>query len=310
SIPESINIPPPPPPPPLLGKSGRSALPNVSAIAPFRFSDREEQKRLHSNMLVLDGGHTAGDSAETRAARTALDAKDPNAAFASNVLKASTAEKASAHRMSNLGMTIAQGKIINAVMETAVNTDLPGTLRAIVSRDVYAESGHQVMIPKGSRLIGKYNTDVLRGQRRVMIIWTRLIRPDGIDIDIGSPGVDALGRSGANGMVDNKYSEIFSTALLTSVLDIGVAVATDRLSNNQAATSTTNANGTTSTGSAAAMAGATAVGNIGNVANNVINTMLDLRPTITLDQGTEVNVFVNKDLTFPNLAGGDSQFIE
>ncbi len=150
-------------------------------------------------------------------------------------------------------MTIAQGKIVDAVLETAVNTDLPGEMRAIVSRDVFAESGRQIMIPKGSRLIGTYNTSVARGQARVMIIWTRLIRPDGLDIAIGSGGVDALGRAGVEGSVDNKYAEIFSAAMLTSVLDIGVAVAVDALSNQ--GSTTTNANGTTSSGSAAAPAG-------------------------------------------------------
>ena len=113
------------------------------------------------------------------------------------------------------------------MLETAINTDLPGTLRAIVSRDVFAESGKEVMIPKGSRIIGTYNTGISRGQRRVMIVWTRLIRPDGLDIEIGSPGVDSLGRAGVEGDVDNKYAEIFSAAILTSVVTIGAATAAE-----------------------------------------------------------------------------------
>jgi len=260
-------------------------------------------------MMVMDGGKAGQTSDEKKAATDALDQSDPNKAFSSRVLKASTAEKTTATRLNNLNMTIAQGKIIDAVTETAINTDLPGTLRAIVSRDVYAESGREVMIPKGSRLVGTYNTGVQRGQNRVMIIWTRLIRPDGVDLEIGSPGIDPLGRAGVVGNVDNKYSEIFSAAILTSVLDIGVAVAVDALSNQNSTTTTTNSNGTTSTGSSAAPAGATAVGSIGSIGKDVVNTMLDLRPTLTVDQGTRINIFVNKDLSFPGSLV-DKSFVE
>ncbi len=204
-------------------------------------------------------------------------------------------------------MTIAQGKIIHAVLETAINTDLPGTLRAIVSRDTYAETGREVMIPKGSRLIGTYSTGVLRGQKRVMVVWTRLIRPDGLDIDIGSPGTDALGRGGVPGLVDNKYAEIFSAAILTSVIAIGIAAGTDAIIDNPS-TTTTGGGSSTTTGSAGATAASGAVATLGSVSEDVVNTMLDLRPTITVDQGTLVNVFVNKDLTFPLAAG--SPFVE
>ena len=70
------------------------------------------------------------------------------------------ADTAKATEVNNLNRTILQGKIVNAVLETAINTDIPGMLRAIVTRDVYAEQGVDVMIPKGSRLIGKYASEV------------------------------------------------------------------------------------------------------------------------------------------------------
>lgn len=255
-------------------------------------------------MLVLDSGGEGINTDEENAARDALNRNDPNAAFADNAIKASNADRTVATRLTNLDSTIAQGKIIDAVIETAINTDLPGTLRAIVSRDVFAEAGHDIMIPKGSRLIGTYNTAILRGQRRVLIIWTRLIRPDGLDIEIDSPGVDSLGRGGIEGIVDNKYSEIFSAALLTSVFDIGVAVAANGLLGDQGTTTTNNANGTTTSGTVAAASAASAVSNLGNVSKDVVNTFLDLRPTITIDQGARVNVFVNQDLVFPQAING------
>ena len=262
---------------------------------------------MRANMLIVDGGRQTKASEESKNANDALDATDPNKAFSSRIIKTSHADTVTSTHLSNLNLTIAQGKIIDAVIETAVNTDLPSTIRAIVSRDTYAESGRQVMIPMLDRALSAVIIPAFRaGQRRVMIVWTRLIRPDGVDIAIGSSGVDPLGRGGIEGNVDNKFSEIFSAALLTSLLDIGVAVAVEAVS-NQNSTTTTNANGTTSTGGAAAPAGAAAVSTIGNVGKDIVNTMLDLRPTITIDQGTRINVFVNRDLVFPGLVS-DSAF--
>lgn len=311
--PAPVTTPPPPPPPPLPPKTTTAAAPPPPpGVKPLGVmggaNDKSQQQRLRSNMLVINGGPAPAASTETKAADAAVNEGDPNKTFTANTLKASATEKAAPTRLTNLNYTIAQGKIIDAVMESAVNTDLPGTLRAIVSRDIFAESGRQVMIPKGSRLIGTYSTSVARGQARVLIIWTRLIRPDGIDIAIGSAATDALGRGGVPGIVDNKYSEIFSAAILTSALGIGVAVATDAMSNRDS-TTTTNVNGTTTTGSSAAAASAGTVATIGNISKDIVNTMLDLRPTITIDQGTKINVFVNKDLIFPSSVL-NTQFVE
>lgn len=252
-------------------------------------------------MLVMSNPQVAAQSQDQANAQTALDNSDPNRAFTNNVLRSTIAEKVTATRLNNLSMTIAQGKIINAVLETAINTDLPGTLRAIVARDTYAEAGRAVLIPKGSRLIGTYNTAIARGQRRILIIWTRVIRPDGMDIMIGSPGVDNLGRAGVEGNVDNKYMEMFSTAILTSLLTIGVAAGAEAVTDS--GTTTSNSNGsTTQSGGAGLAAGAEAVRTIGDVGKRVVQTAIDARPTITVDQGTRINVFVNKDLTFPGAA--------
>jgi type IV secretion system protein VirB10 len=251
-------------------------------------------------MLVMDkqSGNPNAE-AEQQAADASLDKSDPNRQFTNSVIKGSQAEKASATRLTNLNVTIAQGKIMDVVLETAINSDLPGTLRGIVSRDVYAEAGRVVMIPKGSRLIGTYNTGVSRGQRRLLIVWTRLLRPDGIDMQIGSPGVDTMGRGGIKAMVDNKYTEIFSAAILTSILNIGVAVGANALIPEESTTTTTNANGTTTSGSVASTSASTAVNSLGGIGKDVVNSFLDLRPTLTVDQGTRIIVFVNRDLIFP-----------
>ena len=141
------------------------------------------------------------------------------------VLEPSSFSSVSATKVYSTDRTIIQGKIIEAVLETAINTDFPGSVRGVVSQDVYAETGRNIMIPKGSRLIGSYSGSVESGQTRVLINWERLIRPDAVDIAINSPATDQFGRFGVPGDVDNKYLELFNNSILLSLITIGTAIA-------------------------------------------------------------------------------------
>ena len=86
--------------------------------------------------------------------------------------------------------------MIRGVLETGIQSDLPGNVRASVSEDVYSFDGRRVLIPKGTMLTGEYRSGVVRGQSRVLIIWTRMLRADGVSLMLGSYGTDNLGRSG------------------------------------------------------------------------------------------------------------------
>jgi type IV secretion system protein VirB10 len=120
-------------------------------------------------------------------------------------LKTTSAASVKQSRIGDPNKLIAQGKIINAILETAINTDLPGTLRAVVSHDVFAESGNNILVPKGSRLIGNYADTIEKGQIRLAIQWRRIILPGGTDVVINADGTDQLGRSGVEGVVDNNF---------------------------------------------------------------------------------------------------------
>src|SRR4029077_18659841 len=138
-----------------------------------------------------------------------------------------------ASRITDRDYLVLQGKFIDAVAETAMNSDLPGQVRALVSYDVYAESGGRVMLPRGTRLIGEYNTAIGKGQDRLFIVWTRAIRPDGIDIALLSGGTDPLGRAGLPGEVDNHFWTIFGTSALLSIIGARAATAGVNTSQDQ-----------------------------------------------------------------------------
>ncbi len=84
--------------------------------------------------------------------------------------------------------TVTEGTMIPAILETAINTDVPGYVRAVVSQDVRSFDGSRVLVPRSSRLIGRYQSGLQGGQKRAYVIWTRLIRPDGVSVALASPG--------------------------------------------------------------------------------------------------------------------------
>ncbi len=201
--------------------------------------------------------------------------------------------------------TIAQGKLLTAVLETAINTELPGSVRAVVSRDVFGESGNNVLIPRGSRLFGSYSSKITRGQGRVEITWKRLIRPDGVDLAISFIASDQFGRSGVSGEVDNKYGPIIANSMLTSILTVGaVAAAQSILGNDESTTTTTNPSQgtTTTTGNATNQAVYDVSKTITDTVSKVINSAIDITPVIRVPQGTKITVIVNSDINVPSLS--------
>ena len=303
--------PPPPPPTPTPVAPPPTILPptipeptKVQILKPEDDSaaKAQAQARLHSKMMLEDGaggGLLGGTTANTPTAAPT----DPNSIFEANAIKASKAERVEAGHIGNLSRTIAQGRLIQATMESALNTDLPAPIRAIVSRDTYGEAGTQPLIPKGSRLIGTYNTDLSSGQSRVFVVWTRVIRPDGVDVMLGSPLVDGIGQAGIGGQVDTKFQQIFSRAVLSSVVGIAFAIGSDKISGGST-TTTNSSNGSSTTGDAASTATVNALNRLGSVTDSFVQKFVDVQPTILVDQGTPVNVFVNRDLVFPGDTAG------
>ena len=187
-------------------------------------------------------------------------------------------EIAQARRMTGLDRLVPQGAIVGAVMETALNSDLPGFARAITSRDVRSFDGSTILIPAGSRVIGQYKSGIAQGASRVFVLWTRLIRPDGVSIELASPAVDDLGRGGIGGKVNRHFLQRFGGAILTSVISGGISAAAASLSGGS----------TVIVGSASQATG---------LASQATQSA-DIPPTITTRQGATVRIFVARDLDF------------
>jgi len=169
---------------------------------------------------------------------------------------------------------IAQGTMIAAVLETPLNSDRPGLVRALVAQDVRGFDGSRVLIPRGSRLMGEFKPDATPGKRRVLVMWNRLIRPDGVAIHLASPASDAMGGAGIRGSVDNHFIERFANSVLQSALSVGVNVASAQWSR--------------ATGSAVVI----------GMPGQGLTPSANRPATVMVQEGAEVAVLVARDLDF------------
>ncbi|MBY8826573.1 type IV secretion system protein B10 [Hephaestia sp. CMS5P-6] len=178
--------------------------------------------------------------------------------------------------LANRTTTVPQGTLIPAVLETGLNSDHPGFARALVQRDVRGFDGKQVLIPRGSRLIGQYAGAVAQGQKRAFILWSRLIRPDGVTIAIGSPAADPVGTGGVKADVNSHFFARFSGAILQSVLDVGVNLASRSSHSPVVVALPGSLQGTTGT----------------------LVQPTQIAPTLKVKPGASISIFVARDLDF------------
>jgi type IV secretion system protein VirB10 len=212
--------------------------------------------------LVIDSGAAAAGA-------------PPGGRAQSVVVPGQAISRVRASTFDNRSTTVPQGYLIPAVLETGFDSTRPGFARAVVSRDVRGFDGKHVLIPRGSRLIGDYRSEVGQAQRRAVITWTRLIRPDGMTIALDSPAVDTLGSGGVPASVNTHFFQRLGDSLLQSTFEIGRALA-----------------GRAVTGPVVVLSG-TATASAGQIVPST-----NYVPTLKVRPGKSISVFVAHDLDF------------
>lgn len=237
-------------------------------------------ERLRAPSLVVDYGPSAAEIAAERAAMATAAGLTSSEQFAARVGEAENAP-ATATQIGDLDATVIEGTLIAGVLETAINSDLPGFTRAIVSEDVRGFDGASVLIPRGSRLIGQYRSGLAIGESRAFVVWTRLILPNGVAVRLASPVTDSLGRAGLGGKVDRHFLQRFGSAMLLSIIGAGGEILAAE-SGNSAVVITSSAQ---------------AYG----VAQTALQGSMNIPPTIKIPQGAPIRIFVARDLIFPSV---------
>lgn len=177
------------------------------------------------------------------------------------------------------------GSIIPGILLTGINSDLPGTILGTVREDVYdSVSGNYLLIPKGTKIKGTYDSGISYGQTRILVVWQRLIFPDGKSLNLDKfSGVDMSGFAGMTGKVNNHTYELFKTVVLSSVLGAGTSIISDKKNNDD------DEDWKSSAGNGAGE-------QILTIGSNISNKILGIQPTIEIAQGSRFNIIVESDL--------------
>ena len=286
--------------------------------------ERRKWERLRASQLVADAGGQGGvntnaaavngDGQAAAAGNPNNQEDDPNKKF---LVRSSSSnnEVSAASKNPRIDALVPQGTTIRGILETAIQSDLAGMVRAVTSEDIWSFDGRRILIPSGSRLIGEYKSGISTGQTRVFIVWNRLLRADGVSVQLGSIGTDALGRSGMSGVIDNHYIERFGSAIMLSLVGGASQFIASLGQSNQASQPTTTtvydpATGQTTTTQTQANQGNSQARQIATqqvsqslnqIANEALKDSIKIPPTIYVDQGSRIIVFVRKDLDFSEL---------
>ena len=204
--------------------------------------------------------------------------------------RSESADATSAQFINHADSLLVRGTYIRCVLETRIITDIPGLTSCIVTEPVYSINGRRLLLPKGSKILGKYNSEDPKIPR-VSVIWDRITTPNGIDISMQSPGVDNLGGAGFPGQYDGHWASKLSSALLISLVSDAFKYAGEKYgpetesvtSGGEVITSPFQSNTAES---------------VQNLARQAVARSASRPATVTINQGTIVNVYVAKDVDF------------
>ncbi|WP_420965375.1 TrbI/VirB10 family protein [Bradyrhizobium sp. B120] len=173
------------------------------------------------------------------------------------------------------------GTVIPAALITGIRSDLPGQVTAQITEAVWdSPSGKYLLIPQGAKLIGQYDSSVAFGQSRILLVWTRIIMPDGNSIVLErQPGADTGGYAGLEDEVDNHWGMLFKAAVLSTLLSVGAEAGTSQNENNLVQ---------------AIRSGAS--NSISQTGQQIVQRQLNIQPTLTIRPGFPVRVIVMRDL--------------
>ncbi|MCA1438215.1 TrbI/VirB10 family protein [Bradyrhizobium sp. BRP20] len=184
------------------------------------------------------------------------------------------------------------GTVIPGALITGIRSDLPGQITAQVTENVYdTPTGRFLLVPQGARLIGVYDSQVTFGQSRVLLVWTRLIMPNGRSIVLErQPGSDAAGYAGLEDQVDNHWGELFKAAALSTFLAVGteLGAGSDTNSNESAIIQALRHGASDS---------------LNQTGQQVVRRSLNIQPTLTVRPGFPIRVLVNRDLILTPYGG-------
>lgn len=238
------------------------------------------------------GGPTSGEANTAASAPGAQSGTQPNVTLASGgqsqgssplarALTPTVTPRVRAGFLGNRSLTLAEGAKIDCAGDTAFDSTQAGISSCTVTKNVYSDDGHVVLIERGSQINSEYRSNLAPGQTRVFILSARIKTPEGVSVEIDSPAADALGRMGVGGYVNNHWGERIGAAMLLGMTQdaIGYLATRGGNSNGPVVFENTQQQGN-------------------DMASRVLDRTINIPPTLTQNQGAEFTIVVARDLDF------------
>ncbi|WP_183193634.1 type IV secretion system protein VirB10 [Bartonella fuyuanensis] len=268
--------------PPALSKLFQTTIPA------HILKDSEELARKRMLSSSLNSGGSEGSTGTTN--KTSNDDRNSGALF--DQLQPVRLGQAQAVQLRNRDLLITQGTQIDCTLETKIITSQPGMTICHLTRDIYSTSGRVVLLDRGSKVVGFYQSGIQQGQTRVFVQWLRIETPSGVIVNLDSPGTGPLGEAGIGGWIDSHFWERFGGAIMVSVIgDLGEWVKGKISKNNKENKEELKLQGIQSQ----------TTQNATSVMTDVLQNSINIVPTLYKNQGERVNIFVARDLDFSDV---------
>jgi type IV secretion system protein VirB10 len=203
---------------------------------------------------------------------------DPGPETLANLLRPEVTPAVEARVLPTERFLLPKGAFIDCTLETAIDSTLPGMTTCVTATDTLSADGTVVLLSRGTKLVGETRGEVAQGQSRIFVLWSEARTPSGVVVPLDSPGTDALGRSGLSGSVERHFWERFGAAILVSVIDGAV----------QAGVQSTSRGGTVLVNPSGSE----------DVMTGILQSSVDIPPTIVVPQGARIQVLVARDVDF------------
>ena len=189
--------------------------------------------------------------------------------------------------MGDRTLLLPKGTYIDCVLETKLDTTVPGMTSCVIPRNIYSANGKVLLVERGSKAIGEYKGAVENGLNRIFVLWTQIQTPNGVKVALDSPGTDSLGGSGLSGDVDFHWWARFGNALLFSLIQDGFDFAISK----------------STEGSDGVNYYQNSEDGMSDIIQEAMRQSGNIPPTLTKNQGERIGIFVARDIDFSNVYG-------
>lgn len=305
---EDSERPAPPPPPPSANKppAPSSGAQEGLTAAEQRKKQRQQQRRMapiiayntsgasstnkqgsaaagaHQELSMLQkllGNYGTGTGPATSGGLTGASI---GGSSLGNSLEGTATPLVHARLLQDRNFLITKGTFLDCALETAIDTTVSGFTSCRITHNIYSDNGNVLLLERGSRIVGEYQTQQVRpGMNRIFVLWTRVETPNGVVVNLDSPGIGPLGKSGIEGQVDSHFLQRFGAALMLSVFN---DVASYQTAKARGGGDSINFGGTMSQSQ--------------RLAEIALKNSIDIPPTLYINQGAHIKVYVARDIDF------------